>query len=112
MVEKLRIYQQALELVTQIYKLAKVNNDLARDYSLNDQFKRAAVSVVANIAEGYLRTPKQFKSYLQIASGSANEVIALLQVIEQVYGIETESLQFSYRSLARQITAFSRKLIS
>lgn len=108
--EKLRIYQTGLGLVLEVYRLIQRNDKLAKDWSLCDQIKRASVSVVANIAEGYLRSKKQFKNYLQIASGSANEVIAHLQVITKVYGIKTDSVQEPYRVLARQIGAFSKKL--
>jgi len=110
--ERLRIYQTALNLIAEIYSLIRKNKNLASDWSLCDQIKRAGVSVLANIAEGYLRSPKQFKNYLQIASGSANEVVAHLQVISKVYKISTEELQESYRILARQIGAFSKKLSS
>ncbi len=101
MVEKLRIYQNALDLVTEIYASIRKNPQLARDFSLNDQLKRASISVVANIAEGYLRSKRQFKSYLNIAAGSANEVIALLQIVSRVYQIDTARLQNSYRHLAK-----------
>lgn len=109
--EKLKIYQTALNLIAQIYILIKSNKSLDSDWSLCDQIKRAAVSVLANIAEGYLRPKKQFKNYLRIASGSANEVVAHLQVISKVYGTSTNDLQESYRILARQIGAFSRNLL-
>jgi four helix bundle protein len=99
-VENLRIYQTALDLIVEIYKLIKRSSSLAKDWSLSDQIKRASVSVLANMAEGYLRSKKQFKNYLQIASGSANEVVAHLQVVNRVYGISTEKLQESYRILA------------
>ena len=108
--EKLKIYQIALDLTTQVYILIRTNKDLSRDFSLNDQIKRSSVSVVANIAEGYLRSKKQFKNYLSISSGSANETIALLQIIEKVYEIDTKKLQDSYKLLARQIGAFSRSI--
>lgn len=106
-VEDLRIYNKALELVKETYSLVKNNRNLANDFSLSDQIKRASISVVANISEGYCRTKKYFKNYLNIASGSANEVIALLQVIETVFTINTKSLQIEYRILAKQISALS-----
>lgn len=108
--ENLKIYQEALELISQIYNLIRKNNNLVSDFSLCDQIKRAAISIAANIAEGYLRTRKQFKNYLQIASGSANEVVALLQVINKVHGVKTEELQESYKILGRRINAFSKRL--
>lgn len=107
--EKLRIYQTGLLLVKEIYTLTK-NPKLAKDYSLCDQLRRASISVIANISEGYLRSHKHFKNYLSISSGSANETVALLQVVELVYEIPTNNLQQDFQLLARQIGSFSKKL--
>jgi four helix bundle protein len=106
-VRNLRIYLKAVELVGRIYNLIKKNQNLSKDFSLCDQLKRASVSVVANISEGYARSKKQFKNYLEIAKGSDNEVITLLDIIKLVYGINTDELQNEYNILAKQITAFS-----
>jgi len=106
-VKNLRIYLKALELVGKIYKLVKENQTLYRDFSLCDQLKRASVSVPANISEGYARSNKQFKNYLEIAKGSDNEVITLLDIVKLVYNVDTNSLQNKYDILARQITSFS-----
>lgn len=107
--KNLKIYQNALALIAEIYDLTRATK-LVKDYSLIDQLRRAAISVLANIAEGYCRSTKQFKNYLQIASGSTNEVVALLQVITLVYDIETTRLQESFQILGRQINSFSRTL--
>ena len=105
--EKLIIYQKALKLVSEIYLLIRNNPQLQKDYSLNDQLKRATISVVLNIAEGNGRSKKLFQNYLKIAVGSTNETIACLQIINTVYLINTTQLQHKYTILAKQITAFS-----
>ena len=110
--EKLRIYQTAIDLVTEIYSLIRKHKNLSADWSLCDQVKRASISVAANIAERYLRSKNHFKNYLKIASGSANEVVALLQVIQNVHGVNTVGLQESYKILAKQISSFSTRLKS
>lgn len=110
--EKLIIYQKALDLVVEVYALTNLSQTYTRDFSLQDQIKRAAISVLANIADGYSRSLKVNKNYLKIASGSANEVVALLQIIQRIYQIDTLSLQDEYRHLGRQINAFSNKLKS
>ena len=109
--DKLRIYNSSVDLVVEVYSLIRKNKGLNSDWSLSDQLRRASVSVPANIAEGYLRTKKQFKNYLRIASGSANEVVALLHIINKVYKIDTLVLQESFKVLAKQISAFSNKLL-
>lgn len=75
-----------------------------------DQLKRASVSVLANIAEGYQRTPKLYRHYLYIASGSSNEMVALLQVAQKVHHSNTQELQSKYKHLGKQILAFSKTL--
>ena len=50
--------------------------------SLFDQLRRAAVSIEANIVEGYaLQTPAQFRRHLRIALGSAAETECFLELV-------------------------------
>lgn len=107
-VKSLIIYSKSLNLVSKVYSLIENNQKLARDFSLCDQLKRCTVSVPANISEGYARSKKQFKNYLEIAKGSTNEMITLLTIVELVFKIATVNLQNEYEYLARQITSFSR----
>jgi four helix bundle protein len=106
-VESLRIYKKALELVKTIYQLVKDNPKLSKDFSLCDQLKRAAVSVITNIAEGYFRSKKQSQNYLEISSGSTNEVVSILKIVKVVYKIDTNLLQENYTVLGKQINSFS-----
>ena len=106
-VDDLVIYQKALELTTKIYRLIEANSLLKKDYSLCDQIKRASVSIATNISEGYFRSRKQTKNYLEIAAGSTNEVITLLKIINKVYNIKTDSLQDEFIILCKQINSFS-----
>jgi four helix bundle protein len=108
--ETLIIYKKALELVKKIYILINNNPKLRTDFSLNDQLKRAAVSVATNIAEGYCRSKKSFNNYLQISSGSTNEMVTLLKIVNLVYEVNTADLQEEYRYLGKQIISFSKTL--
>ena len=110
LMEKLEIYKKSLYLTKLIYLLIKNNSLLSKDFSLCDQIKRAAVSVGANIAEGYCRTRKQFINYLNIASGSTNEIVHLLKIIQLVYNIDTTELQREYAYLGKQIISLSKKI--
>lgn len=107
MVEDLIIYKKSLKLISEIYILINENYNLKKDFSLVDQIKRSSISVAANISEGYCRSKKYFKNYLSIASGSANETITLLQIIELVYNVNTKQLHEDYKYLAKQISSFS-----
>ena len=104
------IYKKALDLTKKVYKLIEDNPTLKKDFSLCDQLKRAAISILTNIAEGYFRTRKMSQHYLQISSGSANEVVSLLDVVSVIYKIYTTDLQEEYITLGKQINAFSKSL--
>ncbi len=76
--EDIEAWKTARELVNDVYRLTR-KNDFSRDYGLKDQIRRAAVSVVSNIAEGFeSRTQALFIDYLGRAKGSAGEVRAQL----------------------------------
>src|SRR3972149_3895094 len=105
----LTIYKKALDLIVRVYKLINANPILMKDFSLCDQLKRACISIAANISEGYMRTQKQFLYYLDVSSGSSNEMITLLTVVELVYKINTKELIEEYLYLGKQIKAFSKR---
>jgi four helix bundle protein len=63
-----------------------------RARQLFDQLKRASISVVANIVEGYaLGTTPQFRRHLMIAMGSAAEVECLLDLAKEVEYLPVET---------------------
>jgi four helix bundle protein len=76
--EKLRVWQQAADLSNEIDLLAK-NFPKIELFSLGSQIKRAADSVVLNIAEGSTgQSIAEFKRFLNMALRSAIEVVACL----------------------------------
>lgn len=64
--EDLRVWQQGIELVKQIYLMTK-EGDISRDFGLRDQLRRAAVSVPTNVAEGFERHSR--KEYVNFRMG-------------------------------------------
>ena len=83
--EDLDAWTKARELVNTVYKITR-ETSLARDFGLCDQARRAAVSVMSNIAEGFERQHigEKLQAY-NIARGSCGEVRSLLYVIEDNY---------------------------
>jgi four helix bundle protein len=78
--EDIKAWQSARELVSEIYSATK-NDGFARDFGLRDQIRRASVSILSNIAEGFERGGnKEFIQFLYIAKGSCAEVRAQLYV--------------------------------
>ena len=78
--EDVEAWKKARELVNSVYSVTS-KGPFAKDYSLKDQVRRASISVMSNIAEGYARqTDKEFIQFLSIAKGSASEVQSQLYV--------------------------------
>ena len=73
-------WQKARALTAEIYRISAVGA-FQRDFALRDQVRRAAVSIMSNIAEGHERYSRiEFKRYLSMARGSAAEVRSQLYV--------------------------------
>ena len=88
--EDIQAWQKAGELVKVIYQSTD-GGSFARDYSLRDQIRRASVSVMSNIAEGFARqTDKEFVQFLHVASGSVAEVQSQLYVAKDLGYISDE----------------------
>src|SRR5206468_174602 len=81
-----RSRQSARKLVAAIYRVSK-EGEFARDFGLRNQIRRAALSVMANIAEGFsYRSDKEFAKFLLIAKASALEVQShLYAALDQGY---------------------------
>ena len=78
--EDIAAWQKARELTREIYRITK-SGEFARDFGLRDQIRRASVSIMSNIAEGFERGgDKEFSQFLAVAKGSVGEVQAQLYV--------------------------------
>lgn len=84
--EDLEIWKEARCLTREIYKLSKTPR-FSKDFSLRDQMRRAAVSMMSNIAEGFERGGNQeFVQFLYVAKASCGEVRSQLYVaVDQEY---------------------------
>ena len=84
--EEIEAWKTARELTNLVYELTS-HDKFSRDFGLKDQIRRAAVSVMSNIAEGFeSQTQAQFVRYLGIAKGSSAEVHSQLYVaLDQAY---------------------------
>jgi len=104
--EDLEIWKEARRLTQQIYSLSRAPR-FSKDFSLRDQMRRAAVSIMSNIAEGFERGGNQeFVQFLYIAKGSCGEVRSQLYVAldqEYVDQKETDNLLLTLKRLSVMI---------
>ena len=84
--EELEIWKIARDLTNKIYSLSN-RSRFSKDFGLREQIRRAAVSIMSNIAEGYERDGNQeLIQFLAVAKGSCGEVRCQLYVaIDQEY---------------------------
>jgi len=81
------------ELAKEIYRETS-KGSFRKDFGLKDQVRRAAVSVVSNIAEGYERNgDKQFIQYLYMAKGSIGELRTQLCIASDLSYLTEESFE-------------------
>ncbi|NOT03584.1 MAG: four helix bundle protein [Anaerolineales bacterium] len=111
--EDIESWKTARQLTNSVY--AHTNQTgFNRDFGLRDQIRRASVSVMSNIAEGFeSRTDVQFINFLGMARASAGEVRAQLYIaLDQKY-ITEEQFKETYalaQTGARQISNFIKYL--
>jgi four helix bundle protein len=111
--EDLEVWQRAKDLTNLVYKHS-ADGTFARDFGLRDQIRRAAVSIMSNIAEGFeSQTQAMFIKYLSHAKGSAGELRAQLYIAKDQKYISEESFSemFSLAEIcSKQIARFVQYL--
>jgi four helix bundle protein len=112
--ESLQIWQKALDLTDDVDILTKGSFPKDELFILTSQIKRAADSVVLNIAEGCTgQTNPVFKTFLGYSLRSAIEVVACLFIAKKRKIIQEDDFQRlydEYQSLCKMITALRNTL--
>jgi four helix bundle protein len=104
--EDIEAWQKARELTKVVYQLSG-GGHFAKDFGLRDQIRRASVSIMANIAEGFERDGTgEFIQFLAIAKGSAGEVLSQVYVALDQGFVRQSDLD----SLADKISRVSRMI--
>ena len=108
--EDLVVWQKAHQLVIKIYKLTK-NYPKNEMFGLTSQFRRAAISVPANLAEGFKRVtlPDKLRFY-NIAQGSLEEVRYYLILSQDLEYAQTTDLMEDLEEVSRLLEAFMKSL--
>jgi four helix bundle protein len=112
--EKLEVYQKTLKFIDKIYSITK-KFPKEEMFSLTDQLKRAALSILTNIAEGCGRYyKKDMSQFIRIARSSAFECVGLLQVAyNQKYISNFEYLQLykDLQEISKMLNGLMKSLI-
>ena len=84
--EDIEAWQRARKLTRETYTVSN-ENPFSKDFGLRDQIRKASVSIMSNIAEGFERGgTKEFIQFLSIAKGSSGELRSQLYVaLDQGY---------------------------
>ena len=78
--EDIEAWQKARELTRGVYVISG-HGSFAKDFALRDQIRRASVSIMSNIAEGFERSgTAEFVQFLAVAKGSTGEVVSQIYV--------------------------------
>jgi four helix bundle protein len=95
--EEIEGWKKARELTKAIYLVSSAGT-LGRDFGLRDQIRRAATSVMANIAEGFGRGgSREFLQFLGAARGSCIEVKSHLYVASDSGALAQPEFEKLYR---------------
>jgi len=107
------VWQKGIELVNDIYKATKKfpKEEL---YCLTSQIRRAAISIPANIAEGWGRgTTKNYIQFLEISRGSLFELNTLIIIAYNQEYIKKETcdeIENKLNEIGRMLNAMITKL--
>lgn len=110
--EKLTVWQESLVLMQLAYALC--DKLPKQEYgNLTDQLRRSVTSVNLNIAEGSgSENDKEFCRYLYIARKSLYEVVAILKIVEVMYGIEGQVIKLQTEKVGKILHGLIRKMKS
>lgn len=111
--EELQVWQLARAFNKRVYLWTR-SADVSRDFAFTTQIRRASLSVMNNIAEGFDRYRRaEFLQFLSIAKGSAGEVRSMLFAgldVGYLTPKQFESLSVDAVDLSKAITRFSSRL--
>ena len=112
--EELIVWQKSRDLVGKIYQLSNDNLKFSKDFDFKSQIRRAAISVMSNIAEGFGRnSDKAFSNFLNIAHGSVAEVQSQLYIALDLNYMGKDDFDKNYllsEEISRSLKAFEKYL--
>lgn len=110
--EDLLVWQKAHQFVIEIYQLT---GDFPKHeiYGLTAQFRRSAVSIAANIAEGFRKRSKKNKiHYFNIAQGSVEECRYYLILTKDLGYASITEANLILEEVSKLLEAYSRSILN
>ena len=110
--QDLIVWQKAHQFVLSIY-CSSENFPQKEIYGLTSQLRRAAISIPANIAEGFKKKGKPDKyRFMNIAQGSVEECRYYLILAKDLGYIDTTSLIVQLEEVSKLLTSYSNKILT
>ena len=105
------VWQKSHQYVLNVYKYTK-GFPKEEQFALTNQFRRAAVSIAANIAEGFKKISKKEKSrHMNIAQESLEEC-RYYEILARDLGYgDTSDLTSKLEEASRLLTAYSKRIV-
>lgn len=112
--EDVKAWGMAKDLVVTVYRITG-KGKFIHDFGLRDQIRRAAISAMSNIAEGFERGSKaEFCRFLRIAKGSCGEVRSQLYVAQELEYVDRQefvSAKTQAEDLSKALSGFISYLV-
>lgn len=103
----MRVIENSKEMIKQIYKIKLPKEET---YCLQNQMRRAAISVLLNIREGNVFIDKRKITHFERSLGSMEEVIACLDLVESLYNQNVKYQQEISFMISNQLKALIKSI--
>lgn len=108
----LAVWRKAHEFVLGVYRFTGTFPKL-ETYGLSTQIRRAAVSIAANIVEGFRKRERADKArYMNVAEGSIDESRYYLILARDLGHGQTEGLMNALEDVSRPLNAYSKAILA
>src|SRR6267143_787214 len=108
----LRVWQKAHEFVLAVYRYTESFPEREK-YGLTHQLRRAAISIPANIAEGFGKRSQAEKArFLNIAEGSVEECRYYLILSQDLGYCQNDSLMSTLEEASKLLNAYARAILA
>jgi four helix bundle protein len=110
--QDLIVWQKAHQFVLEAYKISQLFPGNER-YGLTSQFRRSAISIAANIAEGFKKRGQADKArFFNIAQGSLEETRYYLILINDLNYADTNTLVTKIEEVSKLLSAYYKKILT